>query len=143
MVNSVLDSITKALHDQFGDGYRYYVEEVEQKVKTPCFTIGVLNPITRSVNRKDYRRTMPCVIHYYTDNKANAIKTSYSIGEQVLERLEYLDINGHLVRGEDMSYMMVDDVLQVFITYRFWTERPETNTNMEDFSGVKTSVGNY
>lgn len=143
MVNKVFASISKALHSKFGDTHYYYVENIEQKVKTPCFTIGALNPIMRSINRKDYRRVIPCVIHYFTDNKTNPIETCYSIGEQALETLEYLNIDGHLVRGEDMSYTMVDDVLEIFITYRFWTEKDqEPLDQMEGVDIATPSVNN-
>lgn len=133
MVNVVLDSISKALYTTFGTSYYYYVENIEQNANLPCFTIDVLNPLSRSVNRKDYYRTIPCVIHYFTNNKNTTVKECYSIGEQILECLEYLNIDGQLVRGEDMSYTMVDDVLQVFITYGFWTEKIQTpETKVEE-----------
>lgn len=132
MVNSVLNSISKALYTEFGDIHHYYVEDVEQKSQLPCFTIDVLNPLSRSVNRKDYYRTVPVVIHYFTDNKNSTRKHSLQVGEQVLECLEYLEIENRLVRAEGMSYHFVDDVLQVFLTYRFWTEKPENIPSMDD-----------
>ena len=132
MVNLVLNSISKALYTTFGGSYHYYVEGVEQNSKLPCFTIKVLNPLSRSTNRKDYHRTVPCVIQHFTNDKINPNKTCYSIGEQVLECLEYLSIDGQLVRADDMSYTMVDDVLQIFLTYRFWTEKPDTTPSMDD-----------
>lgn len=140
MVNETLNSISKALYTTFGNTYHYYVEDIEQNAKLPCFTIGVLNPLNRSVNRKDYYRTVPCVIHYFSNDKQLHIADCYSIGEQVLECLEYLEIGGRTVRAEDMSYTMVDDVLQVFLTYRFWTEKAETNTSMEDLDYPEPSI---
>ena len=133
VVNTVLDSISKALYTTFGKDYYYYVEDVEQKAKLPCFTIGVLNPLNRSINSTDYYRTVPCVIHYFTNNNNTTFKECYSVGEQVLECLEYLKIGNLTIRGEDMSYTMVDDVLQVFITYRFWTKKVQTpETKLEE-----------
>lgn len=132
MVNSVLDSISKALYAEFGDTHHYYVEDIEQKTKVPCFTIDVLNPLSRSVNRKDYYRTVPVVIHYFTDDKTSTRKHSLQVGERVLECLEYLEIGNLLIRAEGMSYHFTEDVLQVFLTYRFWTEKPDTTPSMED-----------
>jgi hypothetical protein len=43
-----------------------------------------------------------------------------------------LEIENQLVRAEGMSYHFVDDVLQVFLTYRFWTEKPENIPSMDD-----------
>ena len=146
MVNNVLNSISKALYGTFGDTHHYYVEDIEQKAKLPCFTIGVLNPQIRSVNRKDYYWTVPCIIHHFSEDTTNeisdTIKKSYAIGDKVIDSLEYLNIGGRTVRAENMSYTMAGrDALQIFITYRFWTEKPETLDNMEDLENVKSSVG--
>lgn len=141
MVNTVLDSITTTLYTTFGDSYHYYVEDTEQASKLPCFTIDVLNPLSRSVNKKDYYRTIPCVIHYFTNNKTTTTKECYSIGEKVLDCLEYINIGERIVRGEDMSYTMVDDVLQIFITYHFWTEKNTViETDMETLDHPETKL---
>lgn len=125
MVNDVLDSISKALYTTFGNKYTYYIENIEQNTKLPCFNIGVLNPLSRSTNSKDYYWTVPCVLHYFTNNKQTNLNEKYSIGAQTMECLEYLQIGKQLVRAEDMSMQIVDDALQVFLTYRFWTEKEQ------------------
>ena len=140
MVNQVLNEITKSLHGRFGDDCRYYVEAIEQNVKTPCFTVGVLNPISRSVNSKDYYRTVPCVLHYYSNDRTNTLNDCYAIGEAVLDALEYLTVGGRTIRAENMSYMMVDDVLEIFLTYRFWTEKFGSTTPMEGVEIQNKSV---
>lgn len=140
MVNTVLDSISKTLHSRFGDDYYYYVEGVEQKVKTPCFTMRVNNPSCRSVNHKDYYRTMPCIIHFFSDNKVDTVKDCGRVGEDILDCLEYLKIGDRLVRAENMRYQMVGDVLQVFLTYHFWTEKIGEIVPMEDLESVESSA---
>lgn len=134
MVNKFLDAITVALHKVFGNDYHYYVEDIEQNLKLPCFTVDVLEPLQRSVNSYQYYRTMPCVVHAFTANKESTKHDLYSLGDKVLEALEYITIENRLVRGENMSYQLVEgDVLQVFITYRFWTETPQNKpAYMED-----------
>ena len=140
MINSVLDSLTKQLGDTFGKKYKYYKENVEQKLVRPCFTVDVLNPIKRSYNPKEYYLTVPCVIHYFTDNDKTPKADAYNMGEQLLECLEYLAHAGRLIRGEDMSYTLVDDVLEVFITYRFYTETVlDKEDDMAELSGVNIS----
>jgi hypothetical protein len=66
---------------------------------------------------------MPCVVHYFTGEKTDKKKDCYSIGERVLERLEYLEIEGRTVRGYDLSMQIEDDILQVFVTYRYWSRK--------------------
>lgn len=123
MVNSILNAVTKQLGTTFGNSYRYYVENVEQELKTPCFTVDSLIPIQRSKSPILYDRTMPIVIHYFGDSKKNIKNDCYSMAERVVECLEYLPFEATILRGENISWQVVDDVLQIFITYKFTTKK--------------------
>ena len=133
MVNSILDAVTTQLGKTFGTSYHYYVENVEQKLTIPCFTVDVLLPTMRSKSPKLYDRTMPLVVHYFSDSKSNLKKDCYNMAERTLECLEYIPYENSILRGEDISWQLVDDVLQIFITYKFTTVMSkETEDNMED-----------
>lgn len=123
MVNKILNAVTKQLGTTFGNGYHYYVEDVEQNLTKPCFTAGLLIPLMRSKSPVLYDRTMPIVIHYFSDSENDLKNNCYAIGEQLVECLEYLPFENTLLRGEDISWQVVDDVLQLFITYKFTTIR--------------------
>ena len=133
MVNSFLNSVTKQLGTTFGADYRYYVENVEQNLTKPCFTVDVLMPMERSKSPILYDRTMPLVVHYFSDSKTNLKQDCYSMAERVLECLEYLPYENTMLRGENISWHIVEDVLQIFITYKFTTiMSKETEDNMEE-----------
>ena len=137
MVNSLLNAVTKQLGTTFGTTYRYYVEDVEQNLTKPCFTIDTLIPLQRSRSPVLYDRTMPLVVHYFSDSKTNLKKDCYGMAEQVVECLEYLPFESTLLRGEDISWQLVDDVLQVFVTYKFTTQRDvELEDSMETFTDI-------
>lgn len=139
MVNSILDAVTKQLGKTFGNSYRYYVEDVEQGLTKPCFTVDLLIPLQRSKSPVLYDRTMPIVIHYFSDDKNNLKKDCYSMGEQIVECLEYLPFESTTLRGENISYQIVDDVLQVFVTYKFTTKLVTDDwTNMSSFGAKIT-----
>ena len=125
MVESLLNAVTKQLGATFGNKYHYYVENVEQNLTKPCFTVDVLLPLQRSTSPTLYSRTMPIVVHYFSDSKTNLKQDCYSMGERIVECLEYLPFKDTLLRGEDISWHLVDDVLQLFITYKFKTKRVE------------------
>ena len=131
MVNSILNAVTKQLGTTFGNSYRYYVEDVEQGLVKPCFTAGLLIPLLRSRNHVLYDRTMPIVIHYFSDSKNKTKNDCYAKAEQIVECLEYLPFQGGLLRGEDISWQMVDDVLQVFVTYKFMTQKITEEDEMD------------
>jgi len=122
MVNSILNAVTKQLGTTFGTGYRYYLENVEQGLKKPCFTVDVIIPIQRKISPVLYKRTMPIIVHYFSDSKEKIKSDCYRVSEQIVEALEHLPFNNTILRGEDISWQLVDDVLQVFITYRFTTK---------------------
>lgn len=135
MVNEMLKNISIQLHSVFGNDYTYYLENVEQHLTKPCFTMDALVPIQRSRSRYLYDRTIPVVIHYFSSDKSSTKEDSYSKAEQIVEALEYVPFQGSLVRGEDISYQIVEDVLQVFVTYRFITKKLTSNEdNMEDLT---------
>lgn len=132
MVSDILDAITIQLHSTFGDHYRYYVENVEQNLSKPCFTIDTIVPLQRARSPILYDRTMPMVIHYFTDDKKDTKKDCYKVAEQLVECLEYLPFKNTKLRGENVSWQITDEVLQVFITYRFITKRVDDDgTPME------------
>ena len=134
MVNKLLTAVTKQLGTTFGTSYKYYVEDVEQGFCKPCFTVDMLIPLQRSRNSILYDRTMPLVIHYFSGSKTDNKKDCYAMAEQIVECLEYLPFENGLIRGEDISWQLVDDVLQIFVTYKFMTMKvteevtPETLT---------------
>ena len=140
MVNSILTAVTKQLGSTFGGEYRYYVENVEQGLKQPCFTVDVLNPLERSKSPVLYDRTMPLVIHYFSDSVTNAKEDCYAIAERAIECLEYLPFLNTTLRGENISWQIVDEVLQVFITYRFTTAKVIENIdNMANLEETQVS----
>lgn len=131
MVASVVNAVTKQLGTTFGTNYHYYIEDIEQGVTKPCFHIAPRITLQRSKSPVLYDNTVPIVVHYFSDSLNNLRKDCYSIGEQVVECLEYLPFDNTILRGEDISWQMVDDVLQVFITYRFTTKRSVEMNLME------------
>ena len=139
MVNSILDAVTTQLHSTFGDNYKYYVENVQQGMQRPCFTVDVVLPLERSKMMVLYDRTMPLVVHYFSDKPTTNKKDSYAIAERIIESLEILPFKDALLRGENISWHMVDDVLQLFITYQFQTQKIVPKDNMETLEGTRIS----
>lgn len=133
MVNKVLNAVTTQLGTTFGTDYHYYVENVEQGLTKPCFTIDCIIPLMRSKSATLYDRTMPLVVHYFSDSKTNLKQDCYNIAERTLECLEYIPYENTILRGENISWQIVNNVLQIFITYKFTTVMSkETEDNMTD-----------
>lgn len=139
IVNSILAAISTQLYNTFGNDYRYYVENIEQNLTKPCFTIDTIIPLQRSKSPVLYDRTMPIVIHYFSNDKKDTKADCYAKAEQIVECLEYLPFKTTLIRGENISWQIIDDVLQVFVTYKFTTRKIVSNTNMETLEETSVS----
>lgn len=123
MVHDLLTAVTRQLGTTFGTDYHYYIEDNRQKLITPCFTVDVILPTERSKSPVLYDRTMPLVVHYFHNNQETIKKDCYKIAERTVECLEYLPFKGKLIRGENISWEIVDNVLQIYLTYKFSTMR--------------------
>ena len=119
MVNKFMDAITIALANAFGSGYTFYVEQVEQKLRKPCFFAKPLNPMYTRVNRWKHKLTVPAVIYYFTDKDetSNANRDCYSVGERLHKALEYLPVEDFTVRGHGIEWEVNEGVLQLHVTY--------------------------
>lgn len=132
MVNDVLTAVTTQLGTTFGNNYHYYVEDISQDLKKPCFTIDMVLPMQRSRSPVLYDRTMPIVVHYFTNNQDSLKRECYRKAEEIIECLEYLPFKGGLIRAENISWEITEGVLQIFMTYRFRTRKVTVDeTNME------------
>lgn len=141
MVADFLNAVTTQLGKTFGTTYHYYVENVEQGLKQPCFTVDMITLVERSKSAVLYDRTMPLVVHYHSRNPVGNKMECYQIAEQLVECLEYIPFKNTLIRGEQISWQMVEDVLQVFITYRFTTKTDiPFETAMEDLQETNIST---
>ena len=123
MVNKTINAVIAALHNTFGDDYSYLKENNEQGLPTPCFLVSLLRPTSRGSLWRTYSRVMPIVINYFPKSDIRPKNECYDIGERALEAVEVIEIEGVKVSGTDLEIQLVDDnVLQIFVTYDFWTQ---------------------
>lgn len=142
MVNDLIDGISVKLNQVFGDGVRIYSESVKQGLKEPCFFIAVLNPTQNPMIGARYFREHPFDIHYFP-SKDGGNQDIQDVASKLFDALEYITLlNGDLVRGTEMHYEKVDDVLHFFVKYNMFVKRDITSEElMEEIiytGGVKT-----
>ena len=127
MVNDLIDGISVKLNQVFGDGVRIYSESVKQGLKEPCFFIAVLNPTQNSMIGVRYFREHPFDIHYFP-SKDGGNQEIQDVASKLFDALEYITLlNGDLVRGTEMHYEKVDDVLHFFVKYNMFVKRDITS----------------
>lgn len=131
MINAITSGISVAIGEKFGDGYEIYTESIEQGLKEPCFSIVCINPTSNLFLGKRYFRTNQFCIHYFphsNDKRSecmNVLETLYDI-------LEWITVDGDLVRGSEMHGELSDGVLNFFVNYdMFIYKKGETEQVME------------
>ena len=117
MINKILDAISNALNEEFGDEYEIYSEDIKQDFKEPCFFIICLNPSEQDFLGNRYLRKYLFDIQYFPKNKKNLNSELYSIQERLFNCMEYIDMGEDLIRGLKMRGEIIDKTLHFFIDY--------------------------
>lgn len=117
MINKILDAISNALSDEFGDDYETYSEDIKQDFKEPCFFILCVNPSEQNFLGNRYHRKYLFDIHYFSKNKRNLNSELYSIQEKLFNCMEYIQLNEDLIRGTKLRGEIIDNTLHFFVNY--------------------------
>jgi len=120
MINSIIESISISLDAEFGGNYTNYTESVEQGLTTPCFFIFCLNPESRQFLGRRYFRENPICIQYFPADKDQAKEECNAVMERLFSCLEYIAVDGDLIRGTKMKGEVVDGILNFFVNYDFF-----------------------
>lgn len=122
--NTVRYALNAALDAEFPD-IRIMGEEIKQGLEPPCFFVRLLEPEhTRELGRRAMR-IHPFVVRYYGIDRKN--DDYYDMAEKLTSALQQIDVNGITVRGIDMRFEIVDEVLHFFVNYNFlvWEHAPD------------------
>lgn len=129
-VSDVINTITKTLHNEFGNDFKYYVEIIPQNSNKPCFVVSTLLDLINAKSPVLYDRTIPIIIHYFT-NANKSILDNFNVAERLWDCLEYITNDEIILRGRDISWEIVENVLQFSITYKFKIRKIINNSLME------------
>ena len=131
MINSIIEAISRSLNEEFGDDYETHMEEIKQGLKEPCFFIACLNPTNNLFIGKRYERTNQFCIQYFPKSPQRQRECA-DVAERMYDCLEYITIDDDTkpIRGSRMNHQMVDEVLNFFVNYDFFTVKTEEQTAM-------------
>jgi len=118
-----------------------YKEQMVQGMKKPSFFIWQMDVSQEKLFGKNYERIYQMNIRYHPEDKdLKRYETLADIGNKLLEYLAYIEIpiitkyddKGNPieemkpVKGSQMSFKIVDNILQVFVTYVIRMKLKET-----------------
>lgn len=134
MINAVIEAVSAALYEEFGDRYRFHMEEVSQELEEPCFFIQALEPSGRLLRGPRYTRINPLCIQYFPESEEEPNRECYDAAERMFACLEQITIEGVTCRGTRRRYKVVDGRLNFFINYDCILRREEPEQSMEEMT---------
>lgn len=139
MIKAIIDGICVSINDKFGDTYEIYTESIKQGLKEPCFSIVCLNPTINQIVGKRYFRSNQFCIHYFPSSNEKQSEC-HSVMENLFTTLEFITVDGDLIRGTDMHCEIVDDVLNFFVNYDMFVYKETVDEETMETFEHKTSV---
>lgn len=136
MINKIIDGITTALSEEFSN-YEIYTDTVQQGLNEPCFFVRLLSPTNKQFFDKRYKITNQFAIQYFSDDLGNNTEIN-DITDRLFKCLEYITVDGDLIKGTEMSASTTDEVLTFLVNYNMFVIHTE---NLEKMEEMKSKVG--
>ena len=132
----MIDAIIEKIHSEFGNNYRIYTENVEQGLKTPCFSIF---PLSASGNRfleNRYSNNYQFMVQFFPNTK-----NAYAECLAMLKKLLMLLVDVGKYHATTLNGEVVDSVLHFEVVYNeFLLDLPDDEVMQEhklDFERMK------
>lgn len=119
MINKIIDGISLAINNEFGDSYEIYTESIEQGVKEPCFSIFCLNPRSNQFLKHRYFKASQFCVHYFPAG-SDKLQECNEVIEQLFSCLELIEVDKDIVRGTNMEGSINDNVLSFIVNYNLF-----------------------
>lgn len=117
MINDIMNAISIKLYEVFGDGYKIYLNDVQQGLTEPCFLITVVDYSKEPLLQSRSKRLVPFDILFFP-NKGKS--QCHEVADQMMNELDMVTLlNGDMMHGTEMRSEIVDDVLHIFVNYNF------------------------
>ena len=139
MITKIIDGISEAIYQEFGDGYDIYTESIEQGLEEPCFSILCLNPTSDQFLGMRYFRMNQFMIQYFPSTKDKRGEC-HTVTERLFDCLETIMVFGDLSRGTRMGGEVVDDVLNFRVNFDMFVYKIEPDEVRMETHSVNTGV---
>lgn len=100
-----------------------YVNEVPAELKTGSFFIKSLFPVRRHMFQNIYSQSEKLDIQYFLPMNENKGLLALLAANELMEILEYIQIEGDYFRGYEMEPNVSEGILHFYVTYRFRLEK--------------------
>ena len=138
IINQIIEGITVAIAEEFGDDFNIYVEQIEQELEEPCFFVHLVTGNHELFLGKRYQGVHHFDIQYFPSSDSIQRECN-DVAERLSGCLEYIILyddatkqnEAKPIRGGQMSYNLIDGVLHFNIYYNGFILKKEEQTEME------------
>lgn len=116
MISDITDGISIKLYSLFPNK-PVELEKVDQDFEPGSFIISFATMIERPQLDNRYYRRYPITVRYFPESDTQAMLEMLTMQEALIDGLEYITVNGDLVRGLNRNAVIVDDILNVHVDY--------------------------
>lgn len=136
MGDDLIEGIVLKIREQFPqDQYQIYTEQVEQGLQVPCFFVLMnQSEIKRQVGKRFLERYLITVQFFPEDSPIiEKNQAALQVSQKLLDLLEVVPLGDGSVRGRNLKADFLQDRLQIFAQYQFYTiEVPPQEEYMEN-----------
>lgn len=125
MTDSIINAIAHGIRNEFHKNkYMVYTENVEQGLIKPCFFIHQLYRKQKHLFDRRYIEKFCFDVTFFPKNRnskfecAKAENSLYSL-------LEFIDVDGDLIKGSNINSKIDDNILHFFIEYNIFILKPK------------------
>ena len=130
MIQEIINGISIAINNAFGDDYDIYTESIEQGFKEPCFFINMItSQNVKFLGTKYLKENLFCIQYFPKNDDTN--EECMSVLEKMYSCLELITIDSDLSRGTEMRGEIIDGVLNFFVNYDMFVYKTRTVDEME------------
>jgi hypothetical protein len=142
LLNSIIAAISLKLKQEFGSEMPVYTEVIKQGSSMPCFFVCLQTSTNKKMLGKRYLMEHKFLIQYYPATNSKNAEILDTI-ERLNTTLEYVEVNGDLLRGSKKIYENINNILNFYVCFNFFayweTEAKETMENLSIGTGLGKS----
>lgn len=121
---AIVQGIIDALRTEFGADYTYYANKVPQNFKEPAFYVRQISAGMELIRGRRYLRRGLFRIVYFAENRKTPEQEMNAVADRMYPVLEYIKMDGDLIRGTEMEHETEDNELHFSVHYDIFLLRP-------------------
>lgn len=136
-VRNVMSAVSAALSAEFS-GYEIYFDDVAVGLSPPCFTVSCGSSLRQELGRR-FRRDFDIRINFFPGSDSEHTESN-DAEERLYTALQYITVDGDLLRGENMQRSFSDGILSFnvrFGTYVLDVDKAEAMGDLKSRFGGK------